>query len=795
MLTSWQVVRTAPGAHQHPAELDRYWAEGTAVRADQLVSAAMPCGDPDAHDWWCRSGVQLSEDHRLEFSGLTFPATVFVDGEPVAECTSMFLPVRVVLAAGRHEVCLRFGSLQAWLAGARGRGRWRSGLVGTPAMRGARTTLVGRAPVYGELDPAVGMWRPVRLTPSRLAVDVTVSADPVAAVAAFSGALARPARVGVTVRDPDGVPVGEAESDCGTTFELTVPVADPKLWYPRGYGEQPLYRAEFSINGQRIAHRDCGFRTIAVDQDNGGWALRVNGVSVFCRGAVWTPPDPVALTASPDAMAAQLRWLCEAGANMIRLPGGVINEQDEFWSGCAELGLLVWQDAMLSTFDPTAEAADVIEAEARHLLAERGGNPALAVLCGGSETAQRPEMLGLTREGATIEVAETRLPRLAAGYPGGLGYVPSSPWSEPATGELAIRPDIGVAHWFGVGAYLQRVGEVRSAGVRFATECLAFAIPPAPQSVERHFGGPAVAGHHPAWKAGVPRDRGASWDFEDVRDHYVREIFGVDPLSVRRSDPARYLQLGRCAVAEAMRACYAFWRQPDSGCAGALVLSARDFVPGAGWGLLDVDGLPKGPMWALARVWAPVALVLSDVGLAGLRVDIHNDTPEQVSGTLWLRAVDARAMTVLDVQREVTVPPHGTVTLSDSALTGRFQDLTHAFGFGVPVADAVDARFCLGSGQQLCDVLVVRPRPEQISSGLAAAARLREDGRWVVEVRSEVTLRHVELEVPGWTPSDNFFHLAPGIAHTVELCGGAGVPRGVVSSVDAVGTAGIEVPT
>ena len=98
-------------------------------------------------------------------------------------------------------------------------------------------------------------------------------------------------------------------------------------------------------------------------------------------------------------------------------------------------------------------------------------------------------------------------------------------------------------------------------------------------------GAPAdVVVHHPRWKAGVPRDAGTGWDFDDVRDHYLRLLFGVDPAELRRCDHERYLELSRAVSGEAMAAVFGEWRRPGSPCGGGLVLWLRDLVPGAGWG-------------------------------------------------------------------------------------------------------------------------------------------------------------------------------------------------------------------
>ncbi len=97
----------------------------------------------------------------------------------------------------------------------------------------------------------------------------------------------------------------------------------------------------------------------------------------------------------------------------------------------------------------------------------------------------------------------------------------------------------------------------------------------------------------PRWKRAVPRDPGAGWDFEDVRDHYLTTLFGVDPAQLRWADFARYLDLSRAVSCILMEHVFAEWRRVGSRCAGGLVWQLQDLVPGAGWGVIDPPGDPS----------------------------------------------------------------------------------------------------------------------------------------------------------------------------------------------------------
>ncbi len=237
------------------------------------------------------------------------------------------------------------------------------------------------------------------------------------------------------------------------------------------------------------------------------------------------------------------------------------------------------------------------------------------MLCGNSEIEQQVAMLGLDADLGRGELFGELLPALAEESGSDAVYLPSA----PCGGDLPFRSDRGVANYFGVGGYRRPLEDARRAEVRFASECLAFSNVP---------DGAGVPVHDPRWKEGVPRDAGSGWDFEDVRDHYLELLYGVDPVELRSVDHDRYLDLSRAVTGEVMGATFTEWRRDASPCQGGLILWLRDLVPGAGWGLIDHDGEPKVALHHLRRALAPVAVAMTPEGLNGVDVHVANDRPE-----------------------------------------------------------------------------------------------------------------------------------------------------------------------
>ncbi len=90
---------------------------------------------------------------------------------------------------------------------------------------------------------------------------------------------------------------------------------------------------------------------------------------------MWTPTDPISLN-DPSATRRILERCVSAGVDTIRIPGTMVYEDDEFYSACAELGIMVWQDVMLATTDPPDDPhfRSLLEDEIRALARRWGGN-------------------------------------------------------------------------------------------------------------------------------------------------------------------------------------------------------------------------------------------------------------------------------------------------------------------------------------------------------------------------------------------------------------------------------------
>jgi beta-mannosidase len=823
--TGWQMASTAAGRIPNPDALEPErldWCQASvpSTAASALREASRWTLDDrvdfDASDWWwrCRFGASPADGSArvLRLGGLATLGEVWLNGTSILRSDNMFIDHELRVDALLREdnqlvVCCR--SLGEALRARRPRPRWRTRLVEAQQLRWFRTTLLGRIPAWTPPTAVVGPWRPIvleeRARIATLRADVRPRLDGDDGIVDTRIVLATthgqgPEEVLLRAGDSAGTLTCRAGDDGQTIAEGAIRLRGVTRWWPHTHGtpHRVSVRAEVMIAGEvvEVDLGAAGFRTIEVDHRGDGFALRVNGVDVFCRGVCWTPLDSTGRTPAAPAYRAALEAVRDAGMNMVRVCGPFFYEDDAFYDACDEMGILVWQDYAFANMDyPDVDPAFVasVEREATGFLDRTGLSCSVTVLCGNSEVEQQAAMMGAPRELWRAPLFARTLADVSRRLRPDLPYWPST----PSGGALPFANDNGTAHYFGVGAYLRPLDDARRSQVRFATECLAFANVPDQRAVDELMMAGGVPPQDARWKRRTPRDGGAAWDFEDVRDHYLGALFRVDPLALRYSDGLRYLALSRVVTGEVMAATFAEWRRLGSSCRGGLVWFLRDLWQGAGWGVLDADGRPKVAYHYLRRALKPVAVAFADEGLNGLDVHVVNDTASNLVAELRLALLRGGEVPVASARATVDVGARGVSRSRVAGLLEHFIDTTYAYRFGPPAYDVAVATLVDSSnGTVLSEAFhfpAGLPSGVEQDVGLAATSTPIDGGAFKLSLRTRRFAQSVELDVDGFDPDDNYFHVAPGNPREVLLRprGHASSPKGTAHPLNAQTTSKI----
>jgi beta-mannosidase len=780
----WRLAVTPSGDCGDPASAARRVGWVAAPVPGTAATALMRAGSFEADapvprlahkDVWYQRTLTSEGRRILRFEGLATVCEAWIDAIPIFTHAAMFTPFEILVDLTPGAVLwLCFRALEPRLAARGPRARWRPRMIDHQGLRLVRTTLLGRMPSWSPVLDVVGPWRPVSLAPPGPLEGAKASLRP---TWTRGGARLRATLTMAVAAPPTLMCAGATEvmrPDGDGRYAVDMAVPDAQAWWPHSHGEQPLYSVVVEVDGRRLDLGRTGFRSVALDRgaDGRDFALSVNGERVFCRGACWVPPDPVGLGGARADYEPTLRLAAEAGMNMIRVSGVGVYETPAFFEMCDELGLMVWQDFMFANFDypganPTFAAG--VRAEAEAFLIGIDGSPSLTILCGGSEVFQQAEMLGLAPERRPSPLFEAILPDIAKDLCPDIPYVVNSPEGRP----LAFLSNAGASHYYGLGAYERPIEDVRRAEVKFTSECLAFANVPDARTLALTL--PGVQPHDPQWKAGVPRDRGVSWDFEDVRDHYLREIFELDPYKLRREDPDTYLDLSRVVSGELMTAAFSEWRRGRSPCNGALVWFLRDQQPGAGWGVIDASGDPKAAWYALKRISAPVQVAVTDEGVNGLAVHMINERPGPLMGELRLSVFGDETSALIDVRRPLELAARASTEVSAFDLTGRFFDISYAYRFGRREHSAVRAQI-LENGAVVSEAFHFMRSAGWASDGRVAARLERDADEWRIHLRADRLLRFVHIADEAFRPRDDWFALAPGEDAIIGLARRADAP-------------------
>ena len=173
-------------------------------------------------------------------------------------------------------------------------------------------------------------------------------------------------------------------------------IQNPKLWWPNGYGEQPLYQIKVQhFNGEGILleeiEKNIGLRTLTVSRDEDVWgrefAFQVNGTKIFAMGGNYIPEDCVYNRITRERQEYLVESMQRVGFNCVRVWGGGYYPSDYFYDLCDRYGLIVWQDLMYAcnVYDVTEEFAENCRQEVIDNVKRIRHHAGLGLICGNNE--------------------------------------------------------------------------------------------------------------------------------------------------------------------------------------------------------------------------------------------------------------------------------------------------------------------------------------------------------------------------------------------------------------------------
>lgn len=642
---------------------------------------------------------------------------------------------------------------------------------------------------WGPDLPTTGIWRPIalelwhtaRISDIRYlsevrADDTGVLTVPVELeVAGAVDLMLEVAIAGTAVRVP--IPAG------ATSATAVVQVPSVALWWPHGYGTQPLYDVTVTLSEGAetldIRGATVGFRTVEVEEDadahGTSFALRVNGTRVLVRGYNWIPDDPFLSRMTPQRYAARIEDAVASHANLLRVWGGGIYESEAFYAECDRAGVLVWQDFLFAcaAYPEEAELADEVRVEAREAVSRLSPHPSLALWCGGNECiwgfedwGWQEELAGRTWGGGYYH---TLLPGIVAELDPTRPYIPGSPYA-PA-GHHPNDPAHGPMHIWDVWNQRDYTGYL-SYTPRFVSE-FGFQGPPAWSTLTRAVHDVPLTPDSPTMLVHQKADDGNGKLARGLRGHLP------EPATIEDWHWATSLNQARAVALGIER-----FRSLAPVCTGAIVWQLNDCWPVTSWAAVDGDGHRK-PLWYAVRRTFRDRLLTFAHGPEGLELLLLNDAAQawQETVTIERRGFDGEVLARQVV--EIDLPPResGTIALGDTvcAPDAAARELIRAR------SESSEALWWFAE-----DVDLELPTPDVGVSvvPLATGAEVTVLARTLVK---DLALFVDRLD-PAATIDDMLVTLLPGEAATFVVTGAHGIPAERFSDPHVLRSAGDMAP-
>lgn len=771
------------------------WMEATVPGVVHLdLMKANKIGDPfyrlneldvawvEEKDWWYRREFDApqelvsKESVELVFYGLDTFATIWLNGQEIGKANNMFIPWRFdakrALKPGTNLLVVKLSSpvhVLNQLEEEKGK------LVA--ANYSGRS--YGRKAQYsfgwdwGPRFATSGIWRGVELRGYDTAIiryvmartdSLTTSVAKLHLEAEISSLKKADAELvfDISIQDERFSRTVSRKLNPGENLvQINLEVANPRLWWPAGYGQQLLYDFKVTLRSANdeldsITNR-IGLRKADLvqedDREGKSFIFRINGVPIFCKGANWIPADSFLPRVTKKDYDELLDMAVNAHMNMLRVWGGGIYESDLFYQMCDEKGLLIWQDFMFACAEYPEEEWfwDLVKKEAEETVKRTRNHPSIVIWCGNNENHWFLKAGRFKKKKFYGETIYHRiLPDICSRLDPTRPYWPSSPYGgdDPNSQTTGDRHNWDVwANWADYTAYQDDKG-------RFISE-FGLQAPPVMKTIESFT---------------EPQDR---WSQSKVIEHHNKMASGTERLYRYLTGHFRiptsfkdFVLLTQVNQGEALKCGIEQWRRRKFWTSGALFWQLNDCWPVTSWSVIDYFKRPKAAYYFVRRAFNPVLVSLVKQE-EKVNAFVINDTLKDVQGNLVLKFQDPDGKTSFSKTMEINIFANSSSLVHSQDLSElRTENIAQGFFYAE----------LLVNGELVSDNTLFLERFKHIDlpkPDLQVELKKADtDGKaFLVQVLSPKFAKAVHLSLPGIQANygDNYFDLLPATKRSVLI--------------------------
>jgi beta-mannosidase len=711
----------------------------------------------------------------LKCEGLDTLATIKVNGQQIAKTDNMFrtweFDIKPVLKPGENEIEILFDSpfpvmeernskrpMYEWIGKHEPKGRaW------------VRKEPCSFGWDWGPVLPSCGIWKNIsvetfnqgRITDVLVSQNhsdkkVTLEVQVDTEVVRQSG---RPFEVvisAVNVSKPDKVIATTSVVLLKTKVSGELVIKHPKLWWPAGMGEQPLYKIHVELldpagNPVDSMSKRIGLRELkaVLPQGDSPLHFEVNGIPYFAKGGNWIPCDSFTNRVTPEIYRRYIADAVAVNMNSLRFWGGGFYEDDALFDACDEAGICVWLDFKFACSAYPAFDDDFmnnVRMEARDNLKRLRHHPSIAVWCGNNEISL------MTKD----DWSDKSMGR--ADYDKLFKDLIARQVTElaPQANYVSGSPDCGDTHYWQVwhgpkafDAYRTLTGFMSEFGYQ------SFPEPKTIRSFTNEEDRASVLTPVMKWhqRSGTG-DVDGNTQMLDMMKRYFNPAKDFDMT----------LWLSQILQGYGIKIGAEYWRQTMPKSMGCVFWQYNDIWPGMSWSSVDYFGRWKALHYLARKFYAPILVsAIENIPDGSADIFITSDLLEDTHGKLTWDVTDLNGQSLAKDHMRVKIPARKSEKIKTLNLQDQIQKQS---------ANGILTWLKLEThGKIVSENLVMLAMPKDLNlsdPGLEVQCKESGDGYWVtLQSQKPALWTWLELENVDAKFSDNFVHITPDSPRTI----------------------------